>query len=284
MGKKSKSKPEAQATVPPAPAAAPSNAAGNSDAPLFSADALTRLTQTIQTNFDKAKVQEKGKSARALKDTGRGKKKDPKDNRKGLGVKDLPIGKPAEKSAPPKTSRSEEQEVNGTRGKKRARDTDLPKPQRSAPKPSVTTGDVLPQKPGKKGKSKIDKEALLKEIIELGGTQEDLDLVNDVESDSEIEETEFNDSGKAGKGLKDELAGFMKEIGLERGKFDALPDEEEGSEGSGSDEDMEEEEGEEEKVVKAAPIVAAPLPFDPKSKSSKLVISLSPFEPPPSQC
>lgn len=297
MGKKSKSKSEAQASAPPA---TPSNAAGNLDAPLFSADALTRLTQTIQTNFDKAKVQEKGKSApRTPKDTGRGKKKDSKDNRKELKVKDLPVGTPAEKSTLPKKGRTEE--ANGVWGKKRARDMDEPKPQRSAQppssslpklKPSATDKDVLPQKPGKNGKGKIDKEALLKVIIELGGTQEDLDLVNDVVSDSEIEETEFSDSGKAGKGLKDELAGFMKEIGLERGKFEALPDEEEDEEweGEGADEDEDmDEEGEEdeeaeEEAVKAAPIVATPLRSDPKSKSGKLVISLFLFKRPLSRC
>lgn len=280
MGKKSKAQSESQAVPESALIATPPNAAGNSDAPLFSADALTRLAQTIQTNFDKAKVQENCKSARAPKDTGKLKKKDLKDNRKELKVKDLPVGNPVEKSTSPKKSRSEE-ETNGTRGKKRTRDTDEPNTQRTAPpqpksKPKpVHPKDVLPQKPGKKGKSKIDKEALLKEIIELGGTQEDLDLVNDVESDSEIEGTEFNDSGKAGKGLKDELAGFMKEIGLEGGKFDAVANEEEGEEWEeeAEDEGEEEEGGEEEVVAKAAPIAAAALPPGTKAKDSKLVVS-----------
>lgn len=275
MGKKLKS----QAAPESAPTATLPNAAGNSDAPLFSADALTRLTQTIQTNFDKAKVQEKGKSARAPGDTGKLKKKDSKDNRKQLKMKDLPVGNPVEKSTLPKKSRSEE-EANGTRGKKRTRDTDEPKIQRTAPpqlkSKSIHPKDILPQKPGKKGKSKIDKEALLKEIIELGGTQEDLDLVNDVESDSEIEGTEFNDFGKTGKGLKDELAGFMKDIGLEGGKFDAVANEEEGEEWEeeAEDEDVkEEEEKEEEVAAKAVPIAAAALPSGTKAKDSKLVVS-----------
>lgn len=277
MGKKSKPRSELQAAADPAQTTAPSNATANSDAPVFSADALTKLTQTIQTNFDKAKVQEKGKSARAFKDTGKSKKKDSKDNRKEL----LPVGNPVEKSLVPKKKRSEE-ETNGTRGKKRARDADEPKPQHNAPplppppksKPAQPK-DVLPQKPGKKGKSKIDKEALLKEIIELGGTQEDLDLVNEVESDSEIEGTEFNDSGKAGKGLKNELAGFMKEIGLEGGKFDAVDESEDWEEGA-EDEDEDEgedEDEEEEEVAKAAPIAATPLSSGPKAKGSKLVTS-----------
>lgn len=277
MGKKSKPRSELQAAADPAPTTTHSNATANSDAPVFSADALTRLTQTIQTNFDKAKVQEKGKSARALKDTGKPKKKDLKDNRKEL----LPVGNPVEKSTAPKKKRSEE-ETNGARGKKRARDTDEPKLQRNAPPPPpkskpVQPKDVLPQKPGKKGNSKIDKEALLKEIIELGGTQEDLDLVNEVESDSEIEGTEFNDFGKAGKGLKNELAGFMKEIGLEGGKFDPVDEgedwEEEAEDEDDEVEEVEEEaEEEEEEVVKAAPIAATPLSSGPKAKGSKLVI------------
>ncbi|PUU76119.1 CBF/Mak21 family-domain-containing protein [Tuber borchii] len=89
-------------------------------------------------------------------------------------------------------------------------------------KSKAETKDGLPRKPGKKGG--IDKERLLKEIIELGGTQEDLDLVDGIDSDEDGDEIVFAESGKTGRGLQKELRGFLKEIGLEAGKFSTVED------------------------------------------------------------
>lgn len=280
MPKKSKSKPEAQTTAAAATESVSATTVSDvTGVPLLSADALSKLTQTIQTNFGKVKA-----------NSGKGKNNNRKKVKKG--VKDLPVRKPADKPILGKKANQRKQddktknqvgETNGTRGKKRARDTDELKPQQlalvSKAKPVTPNGtgkDVLPRKPEEKGK-KIGKEALLKEIIELGGTQEDLDLMNDIGSGSEIEETEFNVSGKVVKGFRNDLAGFMKEIGLEGGRFDATADgdEEEDAELEEGDEDGDEDEDmEEAEAPKIAHIPTAPIISDPKLKGSKLVIPL----------
>lgn len=289
MAKRSKQKSET-------PSSTAFNANSTSEEPILSAGALNKLTQRIQTNFDKAKVQGKGRNVDSTK--GNSIANGNKDKKGKIEMEKLVVRKPGKPARLKKPDEKENRRDRSTedakhiRGKKRARDGEL-KPQQStgAPKssprrPNHTVGDVLPKKPVKKGK--IDKEALLKEIIELGGTQEDLDLVNDIESDPEVEETEFNNSSKAEKGLKNELVGFMKEIGLEGSKFHAVADEDEdeewqvenegrgggGERGWEEEEDIEDQEEEDEETANRAPVTTFAAPFDSKLHGSKLVILL----------
>ncbi|KAL7273675.1 RNA-binding ribosome biosynthesis protein mak21 [Rhizina undulata] len=225
--------------------------------PVFSADALSKLTQRIQIGFDGAKNKVKGHKVSGGKDKGKGEKDDPK--------------KSAKKSQEPaKSENFKKQEFNpasvanaiATGGKKRARDSkgdsnpkkNTPsKPKSSSANGTPKTKDGLPKKAGKK--AGIDKEALLKEIVELGGTQEDLDLVEGVDSNSDEEETVIPESGKDVKDVKKALENFMKEIGLDARKSveaDGGEDEQdeewqdEGMEEGGENDDEDENEDEDE--------------------------------------
>jgi ribosome biogenesis protein MAK21 len=88
----------------------------------------------------------------------------------------------------------------------------------------------------------MSREELLAEIKALGGDEQDLDLINEVDSSDE----EYTKESKlpVDKKLKDELAAFSKQLGLaEHAPSEASEEEEEVQE---SDEDEEEEEEEEE--------------------------------------
>lgn len=94
-------------------------------------------------------------------------------------------------------------------------------------------------------KNQVDKFALLKEIIELGGNQEDLDLVTGLESD-DAEEEVMLDEKPSGKKVKNaDIEAFMKEIGLEAGKVGDVQEEEVEEEWASEGEDEEESEDEE---------------------------------------
>lgn len=340
MGKKSKQKP-ADTAAAAAPAAAADNGTGNGaggaevEVPLLSEDALNKLTQTIQSGFEKAKQQEgKAKGVRPEKKDKKDKKDDKKQDKKQddkAGVNEKKKDKKDKKdkvgTVEKKDTKQDKKDAKNTADKKDKKDTADKKDKKNKKdkkdktkdlivgKPSSTPttskpadrgqkrslngeakppAQVLPTKPGQK--HGIDKAALLKEIVELGGTQEDLDLVKDIESDSEVDEVEFAESKKAEKGLTEELAGFMKEIGLE-GKFAVADaeseeeDEDEDEDEDDEDEDEEKEEDEEEEdedmeeasvpeppaPAKAAPPVTTfAAPTDPASKNSKLLFTPRP--------
>lgn len=236
MAKKGKA--NASGPVPAAP-----SSGGDLDA-VFSADAVSKLTQRIQSDFSK---------------TSAAQKKGPKPNgsrqENARGGKPGGAGKPGKAAEPPvkregnqRASDSRKQDSrqqssgskqeNVPRGLKRARDTDAPKSaeaqstqQSRNPKSkqknkqstaNVNNANAQTQEPHpEKGRArgKISKDVLLKEIIELGGTKEDLDLVEGIDSDSDAEEEAFGPSENAGKQVKTDLRNFMKEIGLEAGKY-----------------------------------------------------------------
>ncbi|KAF3168361.1 hypothetical protein EYR41_005403 [Orbilia oligospora] len=85
-----------------------------------------------------------------------------------------------------------------------------------------TTATVESTKPTKKdtaapaadGTVKSKKDALLQEIMALGGTQEDLDLVGELDTDSDEEETIVKEAGKVKNASAKDIEAFMKEIGL----------------------------------------------------------------------
>ncbi|KAK6511843.1 hypothetical protein TWF481_000749 [Arthrobotrys musiformis] len=160
--------------------------------------------------------------------------------------------------------------------------------------------------------SKSKKDALLQEIIALGGTQEDLDLVGELDTDSDEEETVVKETGKVKNATSKDIEAFMKEIGLtaavseaaktvdeaqvaeEEGEEEWTEDENDGEDGSGNDEDEngdaekdEEEDGNDDDEpankptipIKAAPLreltqlpTKGPLVLDPQQDWHNIVL------------
>ncbi|KAK6353804.1 hypothetical protein TWF730_008230 [Orbilia blumenaviensis] len=78
--------------------------------------------------------------------------------------------------------------------------------------PKATKKDTV--SPATGGGTKSKKDALLQEIMALGGTQEDLDLVGELDTDSDQEETIIKETGKVKNTTAKDIEAFMKEIGL----------------------------------------------------------------------
>lgn len=118
------------------------------------------------------------------------------------------------------------------------------------------------------GGPKDDRTMLLQEILALGGTEEDLDLVADVLSDEEDEEP--NAGGRDDKALQKEIANFAAGLGIQGGVSDddiEVIETEEIEDGweEASDLNSEEisDEGEEAAIVEpvkkiTAPVITAP--------------------------
>lgn len=123
---------------------------------------------------------------------------------------------------------------NSNQGKKRSRD-----------------GEVI-EKPAKSGSAKNDQsqdDILRKEILALGGSKEDFDLLAEVASDSEVEEPASGSNKKAGSNddaLRKELAQLLKDAGHFNPEIaDDQVEEEQSASEDGSEEEDEEEEAEE---------------------------------------
>jgi len=256
-------------------------------APVFSADALSKLTQRIQSDFEKAKSSG-GKAGR--KDRKKG-----KDKEKSAGGKkpsDKSPGKPLPSSGP--STAAPKGKSGDTKGDKRDpqppqsdrfKDSQKPQQREAKPEPSSrptkqqkresrpvpqwqpqrtkpgpSTGNKPPKDkdpfPKKAGSSSVDQEALLKEILELGGTAEDLALVDGIASDEDEEEgLVVKESGKPKDVQVADIEAFMKEIGLANAELLDVDDEvseagddsdEEADSGEVEDEDKSEAEGESE--------------------------------------
>ncbi|KIW13668.1 hypothetical protein PV08_08859 [Exophiala spinifera] len=119
--------------------------------------------------------------------------------------------------------------------------TDLTSPERG--KKRDRNGKVLDHDGPSKDSQKINgahdnKDILLKEIRELGGTAEDMELLEGADSDSELEETAIDKRQKpsaasaAAEGLEKGIKNILKEIALAQGQHD----------NDGSEDDVEEEE------------------------------------------
>ncbi|KAJ8061392.1 hypothetical protein OCU04_010448 [Sclerotinia nivalis] len=155
----------------------------NEDIPSFDENALSALTSKIEKGFAKGKAPNKSTEL---------KPKSPK---------------PSKANKPSKTNKS----TNPTDSKPKS------KPQESG---RGTKRDAQGNAKGKADgssngapKSGNDREVLLQEILALGGTEEDLDLVLDAQSDSGNE-----DEGKPAsidKGFKNEFAKFVAGLGIE---------------------------------------------------------------------
>ncbi|KAF8469035.1 CBF/Mak21 family-domain-containing protein [Kalaharituber pfeilii] len=179
----------------------------------LSGDVLKRLQQRISEGMQKANsggavgVQEwKQKGKDKAKGEGERKNEEKKATIKPVSKYQTPAKQPSAQS-----SSSE------PRGVKRRREEQNKHSQtKEAAKPSNTSGDVSrnPQlaKGSNKSKKKIAEEDLLKEILELGGTKDDLDLVKDLDADSEEEIIEGTQS-KAEKELRADIEKLMRDMG-----------------------------------------------------------------------
>ncbi|GAA5841724.1 hypothetical protein JCM11251_007066 [Rhodosporidiobolus azoricus] len=86
------------------------------------------------------------------------------------------------------------------------------KNQKKRDRPSSSAGGAKNESKGKGKASAVDEETLKAEILALGGDEEDLKLLEDVDSESEVEEGGEEEGKGAGKqaGLLSDLKSFMK--------------------------------------------------------------------------
>lgn len=147
------------------------------DIPSFDENALSALTSKIEKGFAKGKASNKSPES---------KPKSPKPNKANKSTNSTD-SKP--KSKPQESGRGTKRDAQGNaKGKADGSSNEAPK-------------------------SGSDREVLLQEILALGGTEEDLDLVLDAQSDSENE-----DEGKPAsidKGFKNEFAKFVAGLGIQ---------------------------------------------------------------------
>ena len=100
---------------------------------------------------------------------------------------------------------------------------------------------------------KDDQEALLKEILALGGDEDDLDLINGVDSDDDTQAQPSN--GPVDKKLKEELLALSKELGFADIQVGEASDDDAQDDGSEDETDtsndmQEDDESDEEEEVK----------------------------------
>lgn len=213
------------------------------DVPRFDESALMALTAKIENGFGGSKTKEE----KPINNTNGSKK---------VG------GAPISKAKAVESARGTKRDSKGN-----AKQSEKHQKSRSGPKPEAQTGAA-----------KDDKAALLAEIIALGGTEEDLELVADAFSDDEDVET---GNAAPDKSFKNDLAAFVAGLGIEGA---VMPDDDEpdvkGEEGV-MDEDWEEDsEGnssdeapELQTVPTPAPVASAAMPVH--NDPNRLVSTLS---------
>ncbi|KAF8440099.1 CBF/Mak21 family-domain-containing protein [Terfezia claveryi] len=178
-----------------------SSAAGNAE-PIFNGDVLKKLQQKIQDGMRKVTIggknDQKGQQVQKGKELADSRRKGKREQESVTACKKNPAVQP-----------------NASRGTKRRRDgQEGPNSPRSAVKPRSSNGNSkgVTKKNGSIKKS-ISNRDLLKEIMELGGTKDDLELVKDVYS---VDDNEVIEGGSAAKGRKDlrrDLEKLMAEVG-----------------------------------------------------------------------
>jgi ribosome biogenesis protein MAK21 len=183
------------------------------------AGALANLTRNIEQKLKDGKNTANNKSQKRTENSKAGTKKAPAND-----FKD-------KKNAAAKTQNSS----NSNQGKKRNRD-----------------GEVI-EKSAKSGSAKNDQtqdDILRKEILALGGSKEDFDLLAEVASDSEVEESASGSNKKAvsnDDALRKELAQLLKDAGQFSAEIaDDQVDEEQSASEDGNEEEDEEEENDNE--------------------------------------
>lgn len=252
------------------------SSSGDGDsAPVLSASALSKLSEKINAGVQSSKT-EKKKKPKARKEK---EKKStistptptvPKPQQ-ALKVNGAP--KPVASNIPVNTKFTKadtSHKHESSRGKKRDRNgsvKDSRRPQSAGAKLVITGTNNTALQPRKNPK----KEALLKAILELEGTEADLELVGDVDSNSDEEETVIPEKSRGKSANKQEIEDFMKEIGLGKNEVsivedDDVEEEEDDAEASGADNESNEEDR-----IDAPPKVSTSASKDMGPKSKHLV-------------
>lgn len=99
--------------------------------------------------------------------------------------------------------------------------------------------------------TKTEQEALLAEILALGGDEDDLELINGVDSDDEVV---GESKAPVDKKLRDELAALSKELGFAEFAPQEASEDEAAEENEEVDEEEEEDEDDEEEVEEKGPV------------------------------
>jgi ribosome biogenesis protein MAK21 len=169
---------------------------------------------------------------------------------------------PNKKGSPDSLSKSLKTTPRSTGGKKRDAQGNV-KPADTSKQNKSSKSET---KKAKSGAKTVDRDVLLQEILALGGTEEDLDLIVDVESDSDELEDDNKESVPDLKFAK-EFSKFVAGLGIE-GQGDEEPSD------AGSEEDGPEDDAEqwEDVSVKSAEksAIATPAPIlKTESKTTK---------------
>ena len=243
----------ADTAIPDGGVAVNDSNAGTEAAPQIEESAFAGLRQKIEQR---------------LKDQNNAKQQKSKNKSKG-DSKDTPKKENALKPAPTQDSKKAN---NDNKGKKRDRNGDV------IAKEEKTSGKSKPSKPS----GEDENDALRQEILALGGTEEDLDLVAGVGSESETEDKADAPKKHSNKSNDDSLRKELTNMLAAAGQVvpdDLEDDEEEGEEeeADGDGEEEQEEDGDDksdeqeddaEEEVSDADEEAAPVPSAKATKES----------------
>lgn len=213
--------------------------------PAFDKNALLALTEKIEKGFGTGKSPQqksdnRGQTKKTTNDSARPEQSKAKSNPKG-----------------PEPKQGNKRDARGNR-----------KPRNEEPRNGNQS------KKSQNGDSKDEKDVLLQEILALGGTQEDLQLIADAVSDDE--DLDGGSSAPPDKSFRADLAKFVAGLGIDA-KLDDHESEPELEEEAEEEEEVEwETSGDESPAKPAAPVkaqradsvISKPIPGD-KSSSSK---------------
>ncbi|KAF8417433.1 CCAAT-box-binding transcription factor [Tirmania nivea] len=257
MARKSKS--NKAATGGAATTAAPEGNVWNTE-PISNRDVVKKLQQKMQDGMQNATIG--GKNNKKGQQILEGKEQ-ARFGRKGK-RKQGGLVTTCKKSPAPQPNAS-----NKPRGIKRSRDG------REGPIAENGNSKGLSKRNVPSKKNSISNEDLLKEILELDGTKDDLGLVKDVDSDDDNEIIEGGSIAKGEKGLRGDLEKLMAEVGYDLKTFSSQPDNELSVEGEEEDEGDDGEEDKVENVVGRQKVNGSKVletPVSPKHASGKLLL------------
>lgn len=232
----------ADTAIPDGGVAVNDSNAGTEAAPQIEESAFAGLRQKIEQR---------------LKDQNNAKQQKSKNKSKG-DSKDTPKKENALKPAPTQDSKKAN---NDNKGKKRDRNGDV------IAKEEKTSGKSKPSKPS----GEDENDALRQEILALGGTEEDLDLVAGVGSESETEDKADAPKKQSNKSNDDSLRKELSSMLAAAGQVvpdDLEDDEEEEEEEEDGDDESDEQEDDVEQEVSDAEEEASPVPSAKATKES----------------
>lgn len=204
--------------------------------PSFDENALSMLTERIEKGLEKSAASQ-GSDTRPTKSQKKHTSKDEKSR---------PVSGLVKKA--PESGQSKKRDARG--------------------KVKESHADKSQVAPAQNGSKKADERAaLLEEILALGGTEEDLELVEDAASDEDVDEIDA--PANLDKSLKKELAKFVAGLGIEAAPNEDASASEAEAEADGGWEDDSSVASEPEPVVKAAAPPPAPAPVARKVDTNK---------------